>query len=97
MAFRNKIQNNQFSVQKHLRCMPQFILACYHRSFSKIHLQHVLDSSAPDLEEHRSTVLHVLQQIGVSEDKIQNMIEVWNKVCIFLRLEAVFYLNLCFV
>lgn len=69
--------------------MSQIIVACYHRSFDKIHLQHVLDSSAPDLEEHRSTVLQVLQQIGVSEDKIQNMIEVWNKVCIFLRLEAV--------
>jgi 50S ribosomal subunit-associated GTPase HflX len=52
----------------------------------KLHLslyalvQHVLDSSAPDLAEHRSTVLQVLQQIGVSQDKINNMIEVWNKV-----------------
>jgi 50S ribosomal subunit-associated GTPase HflX len=43
-------------------------------------VQHVLDSSAPDLEEHRSTVLQVLQQIGVSEEKINNMIEVWNKI-----------------
>jgi hypothetical protein len=70
--------------------VSQFIVTCYHRSFCKINLQHVLDSSAPDLEEHRSTVIQVLQQIGVSADKIQNMIEVWNKVCIFLRLEAVF-------
>uniref|UniRef100_A0A453HA27 Hflx-type G domain-containing protein n=1 Tax=Aegilops tauschii subsp. strangulata TaxID=200361 RepID=A0A453HA27_AEGTS len=43
-------------------------------------LVHVLDSSAPNLEEHRSTVLQVLQQIGVSQDKINNMIEVWNKI-----------------
>jgi 50S ribosomal subunit-associated GTPase HflX len=43
---------------------------------------HVLDSSAPDLDEHRSTVLQVLQQIDVSEEKINNMIEVWNKVLI---------------
>lgn len=43
-------------------------------------MQHVLDSSAPNLEEHRSTVLQVLQQIGVSQEKINNMIEVWNKV-----------------
>jgi len=43
-------------------------------------MQHVLDSSAPNLDEQRATVLEVLQQIGVSEEKIQNMIEVWNKV-----------------
>lgn len=43
-------------------------------------LQHVLDCTAPNLDEHRSTVLHVLEQIGVPEQKLQNMIEVWNKV-----------------
>lgn len=43
-------------------------------------LQHVLDCTAPNLDEHRSTVLHVLQQIGVSEEKLKSMIEVWNKV-----------------
>jgi len=43
-------------------------------------LQHVVDSTAPNIEEHRSTVLHVLNQIGVPEEKLQNMIEVWNKV-----------------
>lgn len=42
--------------------------------------QHVLDSSAPNIDEHRETVLQVLQQIGVSEEKLQNMVEVWNKV-----------------
>lgn len=40
----------------------------------------MLDSSAPDLDEQRSIVLQVLQQIGVSEEKLQNMLEVWNKV-----------------
>jgi hypothetical protein len=29
-------------------------------------------------------VLQVLQQIGVSEEKLQNMIEVWNKVMQFI-------------
>ena len=43
-------------------------------------MQHVLDASAPDLEGHRSTVLQVLQQIGVTQEKINSMIEVWNKV-----------------
>ena len=43
-------------------------------------IQHVLDSSAPNLEEQRQAVLDVLQQIGVSDKKIQDMIEVWNKV-----------------
>ncbi|KAG1366676.1 GTP-binding protein, chloroplastic [Cocos nucifera] len=47
---------------------------------SNLPVQHVLDSSAPNLDEQRSTVLQVLQQIGVSEEKIQNMIEVWNKI-----------------
>ncbi|XP_062214714.1 GTP-binding protein At3g49725, chloroplastic isoform X2 [Phragmites australis] len=47
---------------------------------SDLPVQHVLDSSAPNLEEHRSTVLQVLQQIGVSQEKIHNMIEVWNKI-----------------
>lgn len=40
----------------------------------------MLDSTAPNLDEHRSTVLQVLQQIGVPDEKIKNMIEVWNKV-----------------
>ncbi|XP_050206952.1 GTP-binding protein At3g49725, chloroplastic [Mercurialis annua] len=43
-------------------------------------LVHVVDCTAPNLEEHRTTVLQVLQQIGVSEEKLQNMIEVWNKI-----------------
>ncbi|KAJ6989758.1 hypothetical protein NC653_018300 [Populus alba x Populus x berolinensis] len=43
-------------------------------------LVHLMDSTAPNLEEHRATVLQALQQIGVSEEKLQNMIEVWNKV-----------------
>jgi hypothetical protein len=29
-------------------------------------------------------VLQVLQQIGVSQEKLQNMIEVWNKVKQFI-------------
>lgn len=51
------------------------------------HLQHVLDSSAPNIDEHRETVLQVLKQIGVSEEKLQNMIEVWNKV-LFLSIHC---------
>lgn len=43
-------------------------------------MQHVIDCTAPNLEEHRTTVLQVLQQIGVSEEKLRSMIEVWNKV-----------------
>lgn len=43
-------------------------------------MQHVLDSSAPNRDEQRESVLQVLEQIGVSNEKLQNMIEVWNKV-----------------
>lgn len=43
-------------------------------------MQHVLDSSAPNRDEQRESVLEVLQQIGVSNEKLENMIEVGNKV-----------------
>lgn len=43
-------------------------------------LQHVLDSSAPILDEHRQSVMEVLRKINVPEEKLQNMIELLNKV-----------------
>ncbi|CAI9111224.1 OLC1v1011397C1 [Oldenlandia corymbosa var. corymbosa] len=43
-------------------------------------LVHVLDSSSPNVAEQRDSVLQVLHQIGVSNDKLENMIEVWNKI-----------------
>lgn len=48
-------------------------------------VQHVLDSSASNLEEQRQAVLDVLRQIGVSGKKIQDMVEVWNKVVLILQ------------
>ncbi|VAH94777.1 unnamed protein product [Triticum turgidum subsp. durum] len=64
--------------------LPVQLVEAFHATLEEVAeadmLVHVLDSSAPDLEEHRSTVLQVLQQIGVSQDKINNMIEVWNKI-----------------
>ncbi|KAK3021928.1 hypothetical protein RJ639_045222 [Escallonia herrerae] len=47
---------------------------------SELPVQHVVDSSAPNLDEQRDTVLQVLEQIGLSEEKLQNMIEVRNKI-----------------
>ncbi|KAL6636988.1 hypothetical protein ACP70R_024560 [Stipagrostis hirtigluma subsp. patula] len=64
--------------------LPVQLVEAFHATLEEVveadMLVHVLDSSAPNLEEHRSTVLQVLQQIGVSQDKINNMIEVWNKI-----------------
>jgi GTP-binding protein HflX len=64
--------------------MPVQLVEAFHATLEEVveadMLVHVLDSSAADLEEQRSTVLQVLQQIGVSEEKINNMIEVWNKI-----------------
>lgn len=57
-----------------------------------IFLQHVLDSSSPNLDDQRETVLQVLGQIGVSEEKLQNMIEVWNKVLQFSKSPSSFSL-----
>ncbi|KAF1886764.1 hypothetical protein Lal_00046001 [Lupinus albus] len=64
--------------------LPIQLVEAFHATLEEVVeadlLVHVVDSSAPNLDEHRSTVLQVLQQIGVSEEKLQNMIEVWNKI-----------------
>lgn len=64
--------------------LPVELIEAFHATLEEVVeadlLVHVLDSSASNLEDHRSTVLQVLQQIGVSKEKLQNMIEVWNKV-----------------
>ncbi|XVE82974.1 hypothetical protein DITRI_Ditri16bG0048900 [Diplodiscus trichospermus] len=64
--------------------LPVQLVEAFHSTLEEVLeadlLVHVIDCTAPNLDEHRSTVLHVLQQIGVSEEKLQNMIEVWNKI-----------------
>ncbi|KAL3617385.1 hypothetical protein CASFOL_038798 [Castilleja foliolosa] len=64
--------------------LPVQLVEAFHATLEEVVeadlLVHVLDSSAPNLDEHRETVLQVLGRIGVSEEKLQNMIEVWNKV-----------------
>ncbi|XP_015690048.2 GTP-binding protein At3g49725, chloroplastic [Oryza brachyantha] len=64
--------------------LPVQLVEAFHATLEEVveadMLVHVLDSSAPNIEEHRSTVLQVLQQIGVPQNKINSMIEVWNKI-----------------
>ncbi|CAI0430590.1 unnamed protein product, partial [Linum tenue] len=64
--------------------LPIQLVQAFHATLEEVVeadlLLHVIDSTAPNLEEHRTTVLQVLQQIGVSEEKLQNMVEVWNKI-----------------
>ncbi|OVA07270.1 GTP binding domain [Macleaya cordata] len=64
--------------------LPVQLVEAFHATLEEVVeadlLVHVIDSSALNVDEQRSSVLQVLQQIGVSEDKLQNMIEVWNKV-----------------
>ncbi|XP_028082947.1 GTP-binding protein At3g49725, chloroplastic [Camellia sinensis] len=64
--------------------LPVQLVEAFHATLEEVVeadlLVHVLDSSAPNLDEHRETVLQVLKQIGVSDEKLQNMIEVWNKI-----------------
>ncbi|KAK1300310.1 GTP-binding protein [Acorus calamus] len=64
--------------------LPIQLVEAFHATLEEVVeadlLVHVLDSSAPNLDDQRSSVLQVLQQIGVSEDKLENMIEVWNKI-----------------
>lgn len=64
--------------------LPVQLVEAFHATLEEVVeadlLVHVLDSSAPNRDEQRESVLQVLQQIGVSEKKLQNMIEVWNKI-----------------
>lgn len=64
--------------------LPVQLVEAFHATLEEVVeadlLVHVLDSSAPNINEHRQTVVQVLKQIGVSEEKLQNMIEVWNKI-----------------
>ncbi|CAI8586728.1 unnamed protein product [Vicia faba] len=64
--------------------LPVQLVEAFHATLEEVVeadlLVHVVDSTAPNLDEHRTTVLQVLQQIGVSQEKLQNMIEVWNKI-----------------
>ncbi|XP_019173102.1 PREDICTED: GTP-binding protein At3g49725, chloroplastic [Ipomoea nil] len=64
--------------------LPVQLVEAFHATLEEVVeadiLVHVLDSSAPDLNEQRETVLQVLEQIGVSKEKLKNMIEVWNKI-----------------
>lgn len=64
--------------------LPVQLVEAFHATLEEVVeadlLVHVLDSSAPNLAEQRATVLQVLEQIGVSKEKIDDMIEIWNKV-----------------
>ncbi|WMV16982.1 hypothetical protein MTR67_010367 [Solanum verrucosum] len=64
--------------------LPIQLVEAFHATLEEVVeadlLVHVLDSSAPNLNEQREAVLQVLGQIGVSEQKLENMIEVWNKI-----------------
>lgn len=64
--------------------LPVQLVDAFHATLEEVVeadlLVHVIDSSAVNLEDQRSSVLEVLHQIGVSEEKLQNMIEVWNKI-----------------
>ncbi|KAG0484858.1 hypothetical protein HPP92_008937 [Vanilla planifolia] len=64
--------------------LPVQLVEAFHATLEELVeadlLLHVLDSSASNVNEQRSSVLEVLKQIGVPEEKMQNMIEVWNKV-----------------
>ncbi|KAL8472849.1 hypothetical protein ACS0TY_029897 [Phlomoides rotata] len=64
--------------------LPVQLVEAFHATLEEVIeadlLVHVLDSSAPNLDEHRHSVMQVLRKINVSEEKLQNMIEVWNKV-----------------
>nr|XP_043606097.1 GTP-binding protein At3g49725, chloroplastic [Erigeron canadensis] len=64
--------------------LPVQLVQAFHATLEEVVeadlLVHVLDSSAPNLDEQRESVLQVLKQINVPEEKLQNMIEVWNKI-----------------
>ncbi|KAE8735892.1 GTP-binding protein [Hibiscus syriacus] len=60
--------------------LPVQLVEAFHSTLEEVLeanlIVHVIDCTAPSHDEHRSTVLQVLQQIGVSEEKLQSMIEI---------------------
>lgn len=64
--------------------LPIQLVEAFHATLEEVVeadlLVHVLDSSAPNRDQQRESVLQVLQQIGVSTSKLENMIEVLNKI-----------------
>ncbi|KAL3844939.1 hypothetical protein ACJIZ3_002342 [Penstemon smallii] len=64
--------------------LPVQLVEAFHATLEEVVeadlLVHVLDSSAPNIDDHREAVMQVLGRLGVSDEKLQNMIEVWNKV-----------------
>ncbi|KAJ8765487.1 hypothetical protein K2173_014609 [Erythroxylum novogranatense] len=64
--------------------LPIQLVEAFHATLEEVVeadlLLHVIDCTAPNVDDHRATVFQVLKQIGVSEEKLQNMIEVWNKI-----------------
>ncbi|XP_078436019.1 GTP-binding protein, HflX [Wolffia australiana] len=64
--------------------LPVQLVEAFHATLEEVVeadlLVHVMDSSAKNLDEQRSTVLQVLHQIGVAPQKIEDMIEVLNKI-----------------
>ncbi|XP_038892869.1 GTP-binding protein At3g49725, chloroplastic isoform X2 [Benincasa hispida] len=64
--------------------LPVQLVEAFHATLEEVVeadlLVHVVDCTAPNLDEHRLTVFQVLQQIGVSKMKLEDMIEVWNKI-----------------
>ncbi|XP_047315472.1 GTP-binding protein At3g49725, chloroplastic [Impatiens glandulifera] len=64
--------------------LPIQLVEAFHATLEEVVeadlLVHVLDSSASNLEEQRRAVMEVLEQIGVPEHKLENMIEVYNKI-----------------
>ncbi|XAR51403.1 hypothetical protein NMG60_11006022 [Bertholletia excelsa] len=77
--------------------LPVQLVEAFHATLEEVVeadiLVHVLDSTAPNREEHRETVLQVLKQIGVSQEKLDSMIEVWNKIDIEEEKDADQYLD----
>ncbi|XP_076923546.1 GTP-binding protein At3g49725, chloroplastic-like [Bidens hawaiensis] len=67
--------------------LPVQLVEAFHATLEEVVeadlLVHVLDSSAPNRDEQRESVLEVLQQIGVSNEKLENMIEVGNKIDLY--------------
>lgn len=64
--------------------LPVQLVEAFHATMEEVIeadlLVHVLDSSAPFIDENRQSVMEVLRKINVPEEKLENMIEVWNKI-----------------
>ncbi len=72
--------------------LPTMLVAAFRATLEEVLeadiILHVRDIAHPESEEQADDVLAVLKELGVSEDRISAVVEVWNKIDLLDRAQA---------